>query len=214
MLTKQDVWILVCGILALICGVVLHALAPLTEPPDTAALKDLSRLIVETEDQSIARCDSRQRDYDADDSQTYGAYEADRELEGRIVIQQGDRVYSPYDGQTFGSVEDTDIEHVVARSEAHHSGLCKASAATKRSFVLDPHNLTLAAPLVNRVEKGGKDFGEWQPTENRCWMAGTIVRVKRMYSLAVDPREYTALKNALALCQSTDMVYIEEAVKP
>ena len=46
-------------------------------------------------------------------------------LEARIVSSLGGKVYSPYTGRCFSSPKDTDIEHIVARSEAHDSGLCK-----------------------------------------------------------------------------------------
>ena len=41
------------------------------------------------------------------------------------------KVYGPYTGQCFATFRETDIEHIVPLSEAHDSGLCLASAATK-----------------------------------------------------------------------------------
>ena len=58
--------------------------------------------------------------YDPDD------YSYPQSLEASIVRQLGG-VYSPYTGERFGSTRETDIEHMVARSEAHDSGLCGAS---------------------------------------------------------------------------------------
>ena len=43
----------------------------------------------------------------------------------------------PYDADTT----ETDIEHMVARSEAHDSGLCSADLATRRRFASDLLNL-------------------------------------------------------------------------
>ena len=40
----------------------------------------------------------------------------------------GGIIYGPYTGIWFGSTSETDIEHIVARSEAHDSGLCAADA--------------------------------------------------------------------------------------
>ena len=37
-------------------------------------------------------------------------------------------------GRVFDSLEETDIEHIVARSEAHDSGLCHADRETRRAF--------------------------------------------------------------------------------
>ena len=50
-------------------------------------------------------------------------------------------VYGPYTGRWFASPRDTDIEHIVARSEAHDSGLCAADAASQRRFASDLLNL-------------------------------------------------------------------------
>ena len=80
-------------------------------------------------------------------------------------------VYGPYMGTCFGSTRESDIEHIVATSEAHDSGLCAADRATKRRFATDLRNLTLASPRVNRHQKSGKDAGEWIPDRNRCWFA-------------------------------------------
>ena len=41
----------------------------------------------------------------------------------KIVAAQGG-VYGPYTGTWFESTDQTNIEHTVARSEAHDSGLC------------------------------------------------------------------------------------------
>ena len=114
-------------------------------------------------------------------------------------------VYGPYTGTCFGSTGDTDIEHVVATSEAHDSGLCAADRATRKRFARDLRNLTLASPRVNRHQKSGKDAGEWVPVRNRCWFVGRVLEVKRAYRLTVDPREAEALERVLRGCTSTAM---------
>ena len=104
----------------------------------------------------------------------------------------------------------TFIEHIVAVSEAHDSGLCSASSSLRRQFAADLLNLTLAAPEVNRCNRGGKcgyDSAEWQPAMNRCWFAARIIAVKRKYALTVDAAETTALRDMLAPCTSTDMQF-------
>ena len=141
--------------------------------------------------------------YDRDD------YPYSQSVETRIIADMGGRVYGPYTGRYFGSRRDTDIEHMVATSEAHDSGLCVADAATKRRFSSDLLNLTLAAPAVNRHQKSGKDAGEWMPRTNLCWFAGRVVAVKRKYGLSVDVREARALEGVLSGCRSTEMVMTE-----
>ena len=88
--------------------------------------------------------------YDRDD------YPYSRSVEDRIVATMGGRVYGPYTGRYFLSARSTDIEHIVAVSEAHDSGLCAADQTVRRRFASDLLNLTLAAPEVNRCGSGGK----------------------------------------------------------
>ena len=145
--------------------------------------------------------------YDRDD------YPYSQSVETRIIAGMGGRVYGPYTGRHFASRRETDIEHMVATSEAHDSGLCGADAGTKRRFASDLLNLTLAAPAVNRHQKSGKDAGEWMPRMNRCWFAGRVVAVKRKYGLSVDAREARALEGVLSECSSTEMVMAEGQVQ-
>ena len=123
----------------------------------------------------------------------------------RTIVKRLGAVYGPYTGTCFRSASQTDIEHVVAASEAHDSGLCAAEPATRRRFARDLRNLTLASPEVNRHQKSGKDAAEWIPDRNRCWFAGTVLKVKRAYRLTVDAREAAALEKVLRQCPSTAM---------
>ena len=137
--------------------------------------------------------------YDSDD------YRYSQSVEQRIVASMGGIIYGPYTGIWFASTSETDIEHIVARSEAHDSGLCAADAATRRQFAGDLLNLTLASPVVNRSHKSAKDAAEWLPDLNHCWYAGRVVEVRQRYSLTVDPRERDVLEGILMGCASTSM---------
>ena len=128
-------------------------------------------------------------------------YPYPQSVEHDIVRALG-AVYGPYTGTCFESTRETDIEHVVAASEAHDSGLCAADAETKAQFSRDLRNLTLASPQVNRHEKSGKDASEWVPYRNRCWFAGRVVEVRRAYGLTIDRREVQALERILSACDS------------
>ena len=131
--------------------------------------------------------------YDRDD------YPYPQSVEARIAERLGG-MWSPYDGTTFESLRESDIEHVIAVSEAHDSGLCADSAAVRRRFASDLDNLTLATPALNRNEKGTRDAAEWLPERNRCWFAATIVAVRREYDLTIDRREAAALDEVLQGC--------------
>ena len=138
--------------------------------------------------------------YDADD------YPYSQSVEQLIVGDMGGIIYGPYTGTWFASTSETDIEHIVARSEAHDSGLCAADAATRRRFASDILNLTLASPSVNRSQKSGKDAAEWLPDLNRCWFASRVVEVRLKYALTVDERERDAIEGILSGCSSTAMI--------
>ena len=141
--------------------------------------------------------------YDRDD------YPYSQSVEAEIVATMGGRIYGPYTGRHYSTTRQTDIEHIVAVSEAHDSGLCAAGLDLRRRFASDLLNLTLASPEVNRCGSGGKcafDFAEWLPPMNRCWYAARIVAVKRTYALTVDRREAAALERVLSGCRSTEMI--------
>ena len=140
--------------------------------------------------------------YDRDD------YPYPQSVESQIIAGIG-KIYGPYTGQCFTTARETDIEHIVALSEAHDSGLCSASAATKARFARDVLNLTLASPRVNRSEKGAKDAAEWQPRRNACWFTNRTLEVRRKYGLSIDRGEAIAVERTLAGCASTEMVVTE-----
>ena len=139
--------------------------------------------------------------YDADE------YRYSPSVEPRIVDAQGG-IYGPYTGTWFASIKETDIEHIVARSEAHDSGLCAAGPAIWSEFASDLLNLTLASPSVNRHQKSDNDIAEWLPDLNQCWYVDRTLQVRRQYGLTIDRAEADAVDRILAGCESTDMVVL------
>lgn len=134
--------------------------------------------------------------YDSDD------YHYPQSVETDIVRDLGG-IFSPYTCESFDSIRETDIEHIVARSEAHDSGLCGADAGTRTRFAQDLINLTLASPALNRREKVARDAAEWLPGQNRCWFAQRVVDVRLQYGLTIDQAEADALEGILGGCPST-----------
>ena len=114
--------------------------------------------------------------------------------------------FGAHTGRWFASQSDTDIEQMLARSEAHDSGLCAADLATRRRFATDLLNLTLAGPRVNRYEKVDRDAAEWLPAQNRCWFAARVIAVRQRYELTIDRREANALDHVLAGWSSTELI--------
>ena len=133
-------------------------------------------------------------------------YRYSQSVEPRIVAELGG-IYSPT-GEVFASIRQTDIEHIVALSEAHDSGLCAADLATRRRFASDLLNLTLADPGLNRHMKRDHDATRWMPPTNRCWFANRVVEVRRKYDLTVDRQEAKALEDVLRFCLTTELLGI------
>ena len=152
--------------------------------------------------------ESRCSHYDSD------LYPYSQSVEPHIVNQQGGRIYGPYTGTYFSSIRETDIEHIVARSEAHDSGLCAASTNTRRAFANDLLNLTLASPSVNRHQKVDKDLAQWLPALNQCWYVNQVVQVKRKYNLSMDQAEASVARRVLSGCSSTAMQFTDPGSAP
>ena len=131
-------------------------------------------------------------------------YAYPQSIEDQIVQQMG-VIYGPYSGSCFSSTADTDIEHIIAVSEAHDSGLCKRDQSVRLSFARDIRNLTIAGPSVNRHEKSDKDAADWLPIHNACWFAGRVVDVRLAYGLTIDLKEAMALEVVLSKCSSIEM---------
>ena len=151
------------------------------------------------------RAENRCTPYESDD------YRYPQSLEAQIMAEMDGSFYSPYTGETFDWGEDVDIEHIVARSEAHDSGLCAADIFTRLAFASDPLNLTFASPAVNRDQKVAKDVAEWLPELNKCWYVNRVVAVKRRYGLSMDAREAEAALAVLEACPSVAMEIIAAA---
>ena len=128
-----------------------------------------------------------------------------RVAEAALVGELGG-VYGPYSGRCFDDRRQTDVEHIIALSEAHDSGMCGRPKAEKIRFASDVLNLTLAAPGVNREEKRHFDAAEWLPEKNDCWFASRVLSVRQKYGLTVDQAEAEALEEVLRACDSTDLV--------
>ena len=170
------------------------------QPVETASLTRTPQALADTWRGLTVAPEDRCSPYDSDD------YPYSQSVEKRIVEDMSGLVYGPYTGSHFEDTSQTDIEHIVARSEAHDSGLCAADAETKKRFASDLLNLTLASPEVNRHQKSGKDAAEWLPDLNQCWFADRVVQVRQEYELTIDETEAAALEAVLSGCSSVDMV--------
>lgn len=156
----------------------------------------------------VIAAENRCSPYDADN------YRYSPSVEPDIVAAMGGIIYGPYSQLYFDSIRETDIEHIVARSEAHDSGLCAADDATRKAFAEDLLNLTLASPSVNRHQKSDNDAAEWLPDHNRCWFADRVLQVRQKYGLTIDQAEADALETVLSGCSSVELVVADGSPTP
>ncbi len=136
-------------------------------------------------------------------------YTYPQSVELEIIRSMGGKIYSPYTGRYFSFRTQTDIEHMVATSEAHDSGLCARSKRTKRQLASDLDNLTLASPEVNRQQKRYFDAAEWLPEYNKCWFVNRIIQVRLKYDLTIDRREADAIDKVMKECESFRLIFYE-----
>ena len=92
-------------------------------------------------------------------------------IKSKIIDTESDdrgRVYIPYLGSYYEESEVKSvatIEHIVARKNAHDSGLCNKSAGARKRFANDLLNITLAPSSLNSA-KGHDTVDDWMPQWN------------------------------------------------
>ncbi len=116
----------------------------------------------------------------------------------RVVA--GDWV-SPYDGATWDTPSDVDIDHVVALKEAWDSGAWAWSASRRRAFandLADPRTLRAVTDEVNQ-SKGDKDPSNWLPPLQSSWCSylADWVAIKARWQLTMDDSEVGRIRNLL-----------------
>ncbi|MEU6577394.1 HNH endonuclease family protein [Streptomyces sp. NPDC046805] len=118
-------------------------------------------------------------------------------------VAQSGSWYSPYDGATWSSPSDVDIDHLVPLAEAWDSGAGKWTTSQRQAFANDVTRPQLLAVTDNvNQAKGDQDPATWMPsvTSYRCTYVRAWVQVKYYYNLSVDSAEKSALTSDLANC--------------
>lgn len=131
------------------------------------------------------------------------------EATGTVTTGSGCRVtsgswLSVYDQVTVAAAGDLDIDHMVPLAEAWRSGAWSWDADTRQRYANDlghPFSLIAVTASTNR-SKSDSDPADWMPPAvgYQCTYATQWVVVKHRWSLAVDPREQTALQSTIQDC--------------
>ena len=132
---------------------------------------------------------------------------------GDCAISEG-LWYSSYDESYVTQASDLEIDHIVALREAFESGASNWDEQTRREFANDPLNLVAVTRSTNR-SKSDNDVADWRPPQNVwCALAGRVIDVKIRYSLTVDAREFDALWEMVATCDSDAQLGLGEPASP
>jgi Protein of unknown function (DUF1524) len=197
------------GLAALVATLTLSGPAAQAEPPappDTAtAVQELNALTVQTEGsndgysrdlfphwiQQGDNCDTREVVLKRDGTDV---------TTGTDCYPTSGSWYSEYDGETWTSPSDVDIDHIVPLAEAWQSGANKWTTAERQDYANDLTHSQLIAVTDNvNQEKSDRDPAEWLPprTAYRCTYARMWVSVKSSYQLTVDSAEKATLSDIL-----------------
>ncbi|GLY69281.1 HNH endonuclease family protein [Amycolatopsis taiwanensis] len=111
--------------------------------------------------------------------------------------------HSPYDGATWTSASDVDIDHIVPLANAWVSGASSWTTERRKELANDLTRPQLLA-VTDRVNqsKGDKAPDEWRPPLQSDWCvyATDWIQVKDYYQLTVTEAEKAALNDMLDHC--------------
>jgi len=106
---------------------------------------------------------------------------------------------SLFTGAVNRSVPVMSVANVVTVREAWESGAWAWSASKRRSFINDPADTSVLALVLasSSQQRGDKDPASWMPSTNvnTCAYLSNWVSVKKKWGLAMDQREFTAVKS-------------------
>ncbi|WP_052371477.1 HNH endonuclease family protein [Amycolatopsis taiwanensis] len=111
--------------------------------------------------------------------------------------------HSPYDGATWTSPSDVDIDHIVPLADAWRTGASSWTTAERQSFANDLSDPQLIAVTDNvNQAKGDQSPDTWKPplTSYWCTYAEMWIAVKHKWDLTVNSAEKSALSSMLDRC--------------
>ncbi len=110
---------------------------------------------------------------------------------------------SPYNGKTYHSAQDLQIDHLVPLGNAWQSGAKDWDAAKREAFANDLKDpQLLAVDSSDNESKGDDDPSAWKPPSHDFWCtyAKDWISVKTAWHLTITSGEKSALNEMLHTC--------------
>ncbi|RKN61947.1 HNH endonuclease [Streptomyces klenkii] len=112
---------------------------------------------------------------------------------------------SLYDGKTFTSASQVDIDHIVPLANAWRSGADQWTTDKRKAFANDlTHPQVLTVSAASNRSKGDQSPDQWQPPSKAAWCvySRAWTSVKSTYGLTVTDDEKKMLTTMLDTCTS------------
>jgi hypothetical protein len=114
---------------------------------------------------------------------------------------------SLFTGAVSRSIAAVSVANIVTAREAWQSGAWTWSASKRKNFMNDRADMTMLALVraTSAQQRGDKDPAGWMPSTSNsiCLYLGNWVAVKTKWGLAMDQREFVAVKTAFTQRCST-----------
>jgi len=110
---------------------------------------------------------------------------------------------SPYNGKTYHSAQDLQIDHIVPLGDAWMSGANHWSDSKREDFANDLKDTELlAVDSSDNERKGDDDPSRWKPPNQDFWCtyAKDWISVKTVWKLTITSAEKSALEDMLHTC--------------
>ena len=118
--------------------------------------------------------------------------------------------FSPYDGRSFTSPGDLDVDHVIPLKEAWDSGAWAWTSARRQSFAndLSDSRTLIAVTASQNRSKGDKDPSNWIPPRQSylCTYLSDWVAIKARWGLSMDQSEAGRIRNVLTRSCATTTI--------
>ena len=100
----------------------------------------------------------------------------------------------PYANTFTTTMRGEQVEHPLAKYDAHMQGGVEKSLKERRGVGHDLPNLVIASRKTN-IEKGTKSLADWTPSHNVKWFAEHVEKINVKHDLSFSPKSAVKFKS-------------------